>query len=128
MLPMISDVEQPKDTNGEEIPLETEFLYDVESGKRVEVMDYSFFPTSGKWRAYCPEIGKALPTSYFSMKEVNAALPLPTCEQEPCGCGVWRCSHCGAFVRRGSVMDCCGAIQERFCPNCGAKIVEGEAI
>lgn len=45
-----------------------------------------------------------------------------TCRDD--GAGVFRCTRCGAFVRRGSVMDCCGPIPIRFCPNCGAEVVE----
>ena len=34
---------------------------------------------------------------------------------------VFRCSSCGAFIKRGSVTDCCGSTMPiRFCPNCGA--------
>lgn len=76
----MSDVKPPNDANGDEIPLDTEYLLDAASSR-------------------------------------------PTCEREPCGRSVWRCSRCGAFVRRGSVMDCCGAIPERYCPNGGAMVI-----
>ena len=37
---------------------------------------------------------------------------------------VFRCDACGAFVRRGAVMDCCDTIPIRYCPNCGSKVVK----
>ena len=45
-----------------------------------------------------------------------------TCRDD--GVGVFRCTRCGAFVKRGAVMDCTGTIPLRFCPNCGAKVVK----
>lgn len=47
-----------------------------------------------------------------------------TCRDD--GAGVFRCTRCGAFVKRGAVMDCTGAIPLRFCPNYGARVEEGE--
>lgn len=47
-----------------------------------------------------------------------------TCELEPPSCGARRCKRCGAFVSVDAVFDCCGVIPTRFCPNCGAKVVE----
>lgn len=46
-----------------------------------------------------------------------------TCRDD--GVGVFRCTACGAFTERGAVMDCCGAIPIRYCPNCGAKVAGG---
>ena len=45
-----------------------------------------------------------------------------TCHDD--GIGEFRCDECGAFVKRGAVMDCCTTIPIRHCPNCGAKVVE----
>ena len=45
-----------------------------------------------------------------------------TCHDD--GTIVFRCDECGAFVKRGAVMDCCTTIPIRHCPNCGAKVVE----
>lgn len=47
----------------------------------------------------------------------------PTCRDK--GIGVFMCSRCGAFARRDAVMDCCGPIPIRHCPNCGARVVGG---
>ena len=40
------------------------------------------------------------------------------------GAGVFLCTACGAFAERVAVMDCCGVLPIRYCPNCGAKVVE----
>lgn len=40
------------------------------------------------------------------------------------GRGVFRCDRCGVFVRRTDVLDCTGSVPIRYCPNCGAKVVE----
>lgn len=48
--------------------------------------------------------------------------PERTCRDD--GNFVFRCSACGAFIKRGSVTDCYGTIPIRFCPNCSAKVVE----
>ena len=37
-----------------------------------------------------------------------------------------RCSHCGAFVRRDAVTNCIGVISARYCPNCGAMVVDAD--
>ena len=47
-----------------------------------------------------------------------------TCELEPPKSGKRRCKRCGAFVSTDAVWDCFGVIPSRFCPNCGAKMVE----
>lgn len=49
-------------------------------------------------------------------------VPERTCRDD--GTDVFRCDECGAFVKRGAVMDCCAPIPIRYCPNCGAKVVE----
>lgn len=36
----------------------------------------------------------------------------------------WRCTRCGAFVYWDAVTDLCGVIPERYCPSCGAEVVE----
>ena len=45
-----------------------------------------------------------------------------TCQDD--GIGAFRCDTCVAFALRGMVTDLCGSIPIRFCPNCGAKVVE----
>ena len=47
-----------------------------------------------------------------------------TCRDD--GIGVFRCTRCGAFAKRGAVMDCTGQIPLRYCPNCGARVEVGE--
>ncbi|MDY3129916.1 MAG: hypothetical protein SOW20_07845 [Berryella intestinalis] len=38
-----------------------------------------------------------------------------------------RCRACGVFMRRDGLLDACGPIEPRYCPNCGRRIVwEGE--
>ena len=63
--------------------------------------------------------------SFYDVADRLADLIEPeerTCRDD--GVGVFRCTRCGAFVKRGAVMDCTGVIPLRFCPNCGAKVVE----
>lgn len=45
-----------------------------------------------------------------------------TCHDD--GIGVFRCDACGAFAKLDAVTDCCTTIPIRYCPNCGAKVVE----
>ena len=47
-----------------------------------------------------------------------------TCEFDSQACGKRRCKRCCAFVSVDSVWDCFGCIPFKFCPNCGAKVVE----
>jgi hypothetical protein len=47
-----------------------------------------------------------------------------TCQLEPQKSGKRRCKRCGAFVSTDAVWDCFGAIAAKYCPNCGAKVVE----
>ncbi len=35
----------------------------------------------------------------------------------------YRCRACGAFMRRDGLLDACGPMEPRFCPNCGRMIV-----
>lgn len=48
-----------------------------------------------------------------------------TCRDD--GTGAFRCTRCGAFARRDAVMDCTGQIPLRYCPNCGARVVDADA-
>lgn len=49
----------------------------------------------------------------------------PTCEmKDVAGERYARCARCGAFVRRDAVTDCTGGVPVKFCPNCGAEVVE----
>ena len=50
--------------------------------------------------------------------------PEITCELDSQVCGKRRCKRCGAFVSVDSVWDCSGCIPAKYCPNCGAKVVE----
>lgn len=45
-----------------------------------------------------------------------------TCRDD--GIGAFRCTRCGAFARRDAVMDCTGQIPLRYCPSCGARVME----
>lgn len=49
----------------------------------------------------------------------------PTCQMKSVQASSYRaCSRCGAFVRKDAVTDCIEVIPVRFCPNCGAEVVE----
>lgn len=51
----------------------------------------------------------------------------PTCQMKSVQTSSHRtCSRCGAFVRNDAVTDCTAVIPVRFCPNCGAMVVEKE--
>ncbi len=50
--------------------------------------------------------------------------PERTCEFDSQACGKRRCNRCGAFVSVDSVWDCFSRIPVRYCPNCGAKVVD----
>ena len=71
-------------------------------------------------------IAKVAPDEYYHSNEVRAMLEdLPTIDATPVVHGRWvklpdgyiRCSHCGR--RRG-------AVQDRFCGRCGARMDGGE--
>lgn len=36
----------------------------------------------------------------------------------------FRCDKCGAFAVRSLVTDCTKSIPIRYCPNCGAKVIQ----
>lgn len=46
------------------------------------------------------------------------------CEFDSNEFGKRRCKRCGAFVSVDSVWDCFGCIPIKYCPNCGAKVVQ----
>lgn len=48
----------------------------------------------------------------------------PTCRDD--GIEAFRCTRCGAFVHRDSVTDLCGPIPIKYCPNCRARVVDGD--
>ena len=48
----------------------------------------------------------------------------PTCKKEEYDENYWRCSRCGAFVYWDAVKDDRGVIPTRYCPNCGAEVIE----
>lgn len=51
-------------------------------------------------------------------------IDLPTTKRDDVGGIYWRCHRCGAFNRKDAVTDCSSVIPSRYCPNCGAKVVE----
>lgn len=52
-------------------------------------------------------------------------IDLPTCEMKSIPKSSYRvCTRCGAFVRKDAVTNCTEVIPVRFCPNCGAEVVE----
>ena len=50
----------------------------------------------------------------------------PTCRIVHGEDGYDICGRCGAFIRRGTVTDCFKRLPVRYCPNCGAKVVDDE--
>lgn len=44
-----------------------------------------------------------------------------TCHDD--GVDAFRCTRCGAFVKRDAVTDLCGPIPIRYCPNCRSRLV-----
>ena len=62
--------------------------------------------------------------SYRRLADLIEPKPERTCRDD--GAGVFRCTRCGAFVKRDAVMDCTGQIPLRYCPNCGARVEVGE--
>lgn len=66
------------------------------------------------------------PGDYEELHERLADLiDRPTCQMKSVQASSYRaCSRCGAFVRKDAVTDCTEAIPVRFCPNCGAEVVE----
>lgn len=60
------------------------------------------------------------------MELANLIEPEPerTCKFDSQACGKMRCKRCGAFVSVDSVWDCFGCIPSKYCPNCGAKVVQ----
>lgn len=61
---------------------------------------------------------------YESLADLIEPEPERTCELEPPISGKKRCKRCGAFVSYNAVWDCFGIISARFCPNCGAKVID----
>ena len=47
-----------------------------------------------------------------------------TCQTKPVIGGGWFCSHCGVFVDRHPMANATDRLEARYCPNCGAKVVE----
>lgn len=47
-----------------------------------------------------------------------------TCQRTECDHRYWRCSRCGAFVRWVTATNLTGVVPTRYCPNCGAEVVE----
>lgn len=61
---------------------------------------------------------------FLDLADLIEPEPKRTCELEPSKSGKKRCKCCGAFVSVDAVWDCCGIIPAKYCPNCGAKVVE----
>ena len=78
-----------------------------------------FHDAIGVWPGGC--LDGYDPVNVMELADLIEPEPSPTCRDD--GAGVFRCARCGAFVKRGSVMDCFGSIPIRFCPNCSAKVV-----
>lgn len=71
----------------------------------------------------------ALGAGYLDWEQICARLadliepePERTCRDE--GTSAFRCGRCGAFALRDAITDLCGPIPIRYCPNCGAKVVD----
>lgn len=47
-----------------------------------------------------------------------------TCQAKPAIGGGWFCSHCGVFIDRHPMANATDRLEARYCPNCGAKVVE----
>lgn len=50
----------------------------------------------------------------------------PTCERVECDQHYWRCSRCGVFVYWDAVANLTGVVPTRYCPNCGAEVVNDD--
>lgn len=48
----------------------------------------------------------------------------PICQRTECDHRYWRCSRCGAFVRWVTATNLTGVVPTRYCPNCGAEVVD----
>ena len=59
-----------------------------------------------------------------SVMDVADLIDCPTCERVECDQHYWRCSRCGVFVYWDAVANLTGVVPTRYCPNCGAEVVE----
>lgn len=58
-------------------------------------------------------------------KLVGCEIDRPKCERiENDQHRYWRCSRCGAFIRWDAVTNLTGVVPTRYCPNCGAEVVD----
>lgn len=48
----------------------------------------------------------------------------PTCRDD--GFEVFHCTRCGVFILDGAVMKYCVSVPVRYCPNCGARVIDEE--
>ncbi|RNL20832.1 hypothetical protein DMP07_04440 [Slackia faecicanis] len=62
------------------------------------------------------------PVSVMELADLIEPEPERACCDE--GTSAFRCGRCGAFALRDAITDLCGPIPIRYCPNCGAKVVE----
>lgn len=83
------------------------------------------------WRAFCNIIlGSGRLDNLRKAQAFDRLADLidrPTCtvESDIPGFHIGVCSHCGAMVEREcAVFDATSALPTRFCPNCGAEVVE----
>ena len=69
-------------------------------------------------------LGRAVHASEICDRLADLIEPEPerTCRDE--GTSAFRCGRCGAFALRDAITDLCGPIPIRYCPNCGAKVVD----
>lgn len=59
-----------------------------------------------------------------SVKHLADLIDRPKCKKEEHDEHYWRCTRCGGFICWDAVTDCCGVIPTRYCPWCGAEVVE----
>lgn len=62
----------------------------------------------------------------FSVDLLADLIDRPTCKKEEHDEYYWRCTRCGGFICWDAVTDCCGVIPTRYCPNCGAEVVNDD--
>ena len=96
-------------------------------GKEPYMVDEGDECNPDQFYVVCPNSACFVEGTDFYATEEAAAEAWNTRWERTChddGIGLFRCDACGAFVKRGAVMDCCDAVPIRYCPNCGAKLVD----
>lgn len=94
---------------------------------RVYSHDFDFGDSNPFWYVAKAAFGDVDVHTYYSVfARLADLMDLPTCQMKSIPESDYRvCSRCGAFVRRDAATDCTEAIHVRFCPNCGARVVDG---